>query len=133
MDTEELCRLNREFNGEDTANADVIRKQLLNTGPEHCLVCEYDGMLCGFICGICFSSWCYRAPVAQITELYVQPSARRKGIGHALVSSMVDHLRYLGANEIMLLTGEDNFPARALYGRCGFESADECCYQMIFE
>lgn len=132
-DAEAICRLNREFNGEDTADADAIRARLANPGVEHCLVCERDGEIVGFVCGICFSSLCYRDPVAQMTELYVQPSARRSGVARALVTGMIRHLRSLGAAEITLLTGGDNHAARALYESCGFQHEDERCYQIFFE
>lgn len=131
-DAPDICRLNREFNGDDTADAEMIALQLQNPGAEHCLVCVHSGETVGFICGICFPSLCYRAPVGQLTELYVQPSARRCGAATALVQAMVSHLHALGASELMLLTGEDNSAAQALYERCGFIRQDERCYQLFF-
>lgn len=127
-DADELCRLNRAFNGSDTATAGHIRAQLHDSGFEHCIVCEHDGTLIGFICGICFHSLCYRAPSAQITELFVQEDARRRGIASALLQAMIVHLRSIGASEIMLLTGGDNLPAQRLYERNGFAAEDERCY-----
>lgn len=132
-DAEALCRLNREFNGEDTADVAAIRAHLANPRIEHCLVCVRSGEIVGFVCGICFSSLCYRDPVAQLTELYVQPSARRNGVARALVMGMIQHLRSMGAAEILLLTGEDNHAARALYESCGLQHAEERCYQIFFE
>ena len=129
-DAAALCRLNREFNGDDTADAAHIRRTLSEPSPEICLVCERDGELVGFACGICFSSLCYRNPVAQITEMYVSPCARRTGVGKALMRAMIDVLTRMGAAEISLLTGRDNLPARRLYESCGFIHEDECFYQL---
>ena len=128
-----LCRLNREFNGEETADAEQIRRSILSCNIEHCFVCKIDGNLVGFICGICYASLCYKNPVAQLTELYVLPAFRRRGVGTALIQAMVSHMRSLGAREFMLLTGCDNIAAQHLYERCGFHKEDECCYQMFCE
>lgn len=132
-DATQLCCLNRAFNGDDTASPEHIARMLQNPGIEHCLLCERDGQIVGFICGICFSSLCYRAPVAQITELYVDPAFRRSGVATALVQAMTDLFRSLGATEILLLTGEDNRDAQSVYERCGFEKQNERCYQQFFE
>lgn len=132
-DAEALCRLNREFNGNDTACAAQIRRSLQSPGAEHCFVCLRDERAVGFICGVCFSSLCYAAPVAQITELYVQPDARRSGCGEALVRAMTGHLRSLGAAEILLLTGDDNLAAQALYEKCGFVAENEKCFLLQTE
>ena len=129
-DADALCRLNREFNGDDTADASHIRQALAGNTPEICLVCEQGGELVGFVCGICFSSLCYRHPVAQITEMYVSPSARRTGVGRALMDAMIEHLTRMGACDISLLTGQDNIPARHLYESCGFIHEDERFYQL---
>ena len=62
------------------------------------------------------------APHTQITWLAVRSSARRRGVGHALVSEALH--RYPPPCEVLVDTfGEDNiegFPARRLYESFGF-------------
>jgi ribosomal protein S18 acetylase RimI-like enzyme len=57
---------------------------------------------------------------AYLEELYVAPTARRRGLGRALVETAMDIARSRGAVYIDLYTGEDDGPARALYERLGF-------------
>lgn len=129
-DAEALCRLNREFNGDDTAPAEKIRSSLQSSSPERCLVYCKDGEVVGFVCSICFDSMCYNDPVGQITELFVQSEFRRTGAGEALLRGMVALLKAEGAREISLLTGSDNLAAQSLYEKCGFSAEDERFYQL---
>lgn len=128
-DAPALCELNRRFNGDGGTDPAGIRNSLTDAGVERCLVCEDCGRLTGFICAICFRSLCYPAPVAEITELFVLPEARRHGVGRALVQEMLRRLQDEGAAEIRLLTGAQNLRAQRLYEKCGFRAVDERCYE----
>jgi GNAT superfamily N-acetyltransferase len=66
-----------------------------------------------------FSVWT-AAPDAWVEDLFVRASARRAGVGDALVALAKDRARERGAKRIELDTGEDNAPALALYARHGF-------------
>jgi GNAT superfamily N-acetyltransferase len=66
-----------------------------------------------------FSVW-KAAPDAWLEDLFVRESARRAGVGDALVALAVERARERGAKRIELDTGEDNAPALALYERHGF-------------
>jgi GNAT superfamily N-acetyltransferase len=66
-----------------------------------------------------FSVWT-AAPDAWLEDLFVRASARRAGLGDALVALAVQRARERGAKRIELDTGEDNAPALALYDRHGF-------------
>ena len=58
------------------------------------------------------------ARVAELTELYVRPQARRAGVGTALVRAV---LAAVGAEHVRVAVGVDNEPGRALYKRLGFQ------------
>ena len=47
-------------------------------------------------------------------------SARRTGLGRALVDAAVERARERGCKRIELDVNEDNAPALALYAACGF-------------
>lgn len=55
-----------------------------------------------------------------ITELFVQSSFRGRGLGRALLDSMVDHLRDRAVNAVHLMVRPENERARSLYERFGF-------------
>jgi len=56
---------------------------------------------------------------AEILDLGVVPSMRRRGIGAALLASALATARGHGAARLILEVAEDNAPARALYARAG--------------
>lgn len=55
-----------------------------------------------------------------LAELYVQPDHRRRGLGLALMTAVVDTARAEGTDYIEVATSADDVGARALYERFGF-------------
>lgn len=55
-----------------------------------------------------------------LEDLYVRESARRGGLGRALVEASADRARERGCKRIELDVNEDNESAQALYQACGF-------------
>ena len=53
-------------------------------------------------------------------DLYVAPSARKQGIGRALMEQARDFAQATGASHLELSTGIDNLPAQALYESLGY-------------
>jgi ribosomal protein S18 acetylase RimI-like enzyme len=66
-----------------------------------------------------FSVW-KAAQDAWLEDLFVADSARRAGLGDALVTLAIERARQRGARRIELDTNEDNAAALALYERHGF-------------
>jgi len=62
---------------------------------------------------------------AEILTLAVEPQARGKGLGRALIAAMAAHALRLGAGSIFLEVGDDNPAALALYAGLGFERAGQ--------
>ena len=60
------------------------------------------------------------APVWVLNDLYVDASARRGGVARRLLDAAADAARDSGAARLMLETGIDNAPARALYRNAGW-------------
>lgn len=56
-----------------------------------------------------------------LISMWVEPDARRAGIGTKLVEAVKDWARADGARELRLQVTEDNRAAARLYERCGFE------------
>lgn len=58
-----------------------------------------------------------------LSDLYVRPPARRRGIGRALLQACIAEWRLRQGDSIMLEVATANAPARALYASLGFEVA----------
>ncbi|MBQ4639166.1 MAG: GNAT family N-acetyltransferase [Clostridia bacterium] len=120
-----LMQLNRAFNEvDDVGEADI--RAALGAGREVVAVAEEAGVLIGFCCAQVHHSFCYNAPCAEITEMYVDAAHRKKGAGRAMLAFMTEHLQgAYGVCEMHLLTGCENEAAKALYGAMGFEEKKE--------
>ena len=127
-DAPALHRLNAEFNGPGPGGFAHIERSLRENPSEIVCIAELGGSAVGFCCAQLFSSLCYETKMGEITELYVQEHARRKGLAAALVRLAESELTARGATTLKLLTGDDNLPARALYESLGYQSDGEVHY-----
>jgi ribosomal-protein-alanine N-acetyltransferase len=78
------------------------------------LVARLDGTVVGFACAYVVSD------ELMINDLAVDQSARRRGVGSALLRRLIDGARLRGCRRATLEVRPSNEPARALYGRFGF-------------
>jgi GNAT superfamily N-acetyltransferase len=60
-----------------------------------------------------------------IRDLYVDPDARRAGLGRALLAHVAEAAHDEGAHRLSLQTETDNVRALELYARSGFEPVTE--------
>jgi GNAT superfamily N-acetyltransferase len=56
----------------------------------------------------------------ELVSMYVRPRARGRGVGEALIATVVDWAAARNAASVHLWVTETNKPARLLYERCGF-------------
>lgn len=83
---------------------------------DYVAVAELDGRIVGF-CAVQFSAWNRRA---VLHHLYVDGSARRRGIGRALLNHAQNFARRTGAWCLWLETQDINLPAIHFYRAEGF-------------
>jgi ribosomal protein S18 acetylase RimI-like enzyme len=62
--------------------------------------------------------------LALITDLYLEPPYRHRGIGRRILEQVEAHCQGLGLHGLELQVETDNAAARALYKKFGFEAAD---------
>ena len=124
-DAPALHTMNTAFNGETGVTADDVRHSL-QAGEEVVLIAEADGSPAGFCCAQVHHSFCYRTPVAEVTEMYVDEAHRRKGCATQMLAFLEEQLRSrYGVDELHLLTGTDNHAAQAAYQKAGFIRENE--------
>jgi tRNA threonylcarbamoyladenosine biosynthesis protein TsaB len=78
------------------------------------LAASQDGRMAGFVLARAAGG------EAELLTLAVMPSARRRGLGCALVRAAAGHAATLGADSLFLEVGTENPAALALYARLGF-------------
>lgn len=123
-DAEMLAKLNQRFNGGDRRDgSDIIDS--MRKSDELIAVAEIDGEVVGFGCAQSFRSFCYNELQGEITELYVEPSARRKGAAVSLITCLEQNLKSRGVTEIKVLTGCQNEVAISTYEHCNYIRDDE--------
>lgn len=89
-----------------------------------------DGMLMGFVEGS-RESW---HNMFRVSNIFVDPSARRRGLGQALLEHIVAYARAQGGfRAVILETQSCNYPAISMYKKLGFRLCriDICEYSNI--
>ena len=123
-DAPALLAMNAAFNGDTGTTEEAIRRSLLSC-PETVLIAERGGTPAGFCCAQVHHSFCYPAPVAEVTEMYVEEAFRRQGCASAMLRALEELLARQGVDEMHLLTGTANAAAQATYERAGFRRKNE--------
>jgi ribosomal protein S18 acetylase RimI-like enzyme len=83
----------------------------------HVVVAEEGGSVVGIVAAD-LSAWNRRV---QIEQVHVAPGARGRGIGRALLASVADYARAVGARCVWVETQNVNYPAVQFYRRFGFQ------------
>lgn len=85
------------------------------------LVAEHDGAPAGFILMLdSMPDEVTRMPQGFIAYMAVEPDARKRGVGGALLRAVEDEARRRGLPYIGLMVTEENGAARALYEHAGY-------------
>ena len=88
---------------------------------ELAFVAELDGNVIGMACLRLNDCLFQTTPAAELTELLVGPSVRRRGVGRALVRRIEAEAAAAGAVELYLMTALQNETAQAFYAALGYQ------------
>ena len=125
-DAEQLNLLNNEFNGEGETGTDHIRDSISNNRQEVVVVAEEDNMLVGFVCVQLKKSFCYDDCCPEITEVYVKPAYRKKGIASGMITFAETYCAgHYPLHKYELLTSHGNLAAQSLYRKLGYTEDHE--------
>jgi [ribosomal protein S18]-alanine N-acetyltransferase len=80
-----------------------------------CIVAMWNAEVAGF------ASYRVIQDDAELLNIAVSPSRRRRGIGVLLLLGVIDAVKHSGAHRLFLEVRESNSAARKLYSRFGFE------------
>ncbi|MBY0216295.1 GNAT family N-acetyltransferase [Paenibacillus illinoisensis] len=118
-----LIELNDQFNGVRRSRGEV-ETDLLN-GREVIVVAVMEEQVVGFACGQIYKSFCYAEHQAEITEMYIQESARRNGLAGMMIERLEGIFNHSGAKHIKILTGNKNAKAIKTYEKAGYDRENE--------
>lgn len=125
-DAEQLSILNDEFNGKGETTVDNVRTSLMSNHQEVVVVDDENGVLTGFICVQLKKSFCYDEYMPEITEVYVRPEYRKRGIASKMITFAEDYCtKKYPLHKYELLTGNDNLVAQSVYGKLGYTDDNE--------
>ena len=93
-------------------------RELLADPRHHLVVAISDDTVVGFASAVHYVHP-DKAPQLWINEVGVAPAYHRRGIGRAMLATLVERGRSLGCGEAWVLTEDDNAPARGLYQALG--------------
>ena len=125
-DAEQLSILNDEFNGEGETSIDNIRTSLMNNKQEVVIVADEDDLLVGFVCVQLKKSFCYDDYMPEITEVYVKPAYRKRGIASDMITFAETYCsKNYPLHKYELLTGRENFVAQSVYSKLGYADDNE--------
>lgn len=103
-----------------------LKERLENNEATIFVACdeENEEKLVGFVLNyITFSSLALNR-ILILNDLFVDSSARKKGIGEKLILKTVEFAKEIGSNDIRLRTAKNNTVAQKLYHKMGFVRED---------
>jgi ribosomal protein S18 acetylase RimI-like enzyme len=83
------------------------------------LVARWNGEACGFLSAYRLPRFDRRRAEVLLYEIGVEEPFQHRGVGRALVEEAKRWAAAVGADELWVLTEDDNTPARALYAATG--------------
>jgi ribosomal protein S18 acetylase RimI-like enzyme len=120
-DAATISALLYDFNGEALPPDQLAQRMAEADGLETAFVAQLGGRPAGLLVLRTVPTLSDPSDMAEITELYVEPSARRRGVGRSLVGAALHHARQRGCHQIHLLANSGNRSALAFYQALGFE------------
>ena len=125
----------RAFYGQvpDMGRAEAFLRERFEHNESALLLAERDGEVLGFTQLYPLFSSVRTARVWLLNDLFVVDAARRQGVARALLDAAAAVARDDGAAGLMLETGRDNAPARALYRGAGWNEDATQWYSLPLE
>ena len=82
------------------------------------IVADEDDMLVGFVCVQLKKSFCYDEYMPEITEVYVKPAYRKRGLASEMITFAEAYCsKNYPLDKYELLTGQENLVAQTVYNK----------------
>ena len=108
-------------NAKDSAITEAARLVSQRENGEIVLVAEINGSLVGYVRGFIRTlPLLSEGSIAVISELYVKPGFRGRGVGKLLIDAFSDEARRMNASRIAAEVPSQNIVAEKFYEKLGF-------------
>jgi GNAT superfamily N-acetyltransferase len=104
----------------ETSFAERVAAVSANPNDE-VLLAEEAGTIVGLVAFHSFEMLHRPGRLGRITALVVSASARRRGVGHELLSAAESHLRSVGCIKLEVTSGEARSDAHSFYAAHGYQ------------
>jgi aminoglycoside 6'-N-acetyltransferase I len=94
-------------------------KEFLSDSRHHIVVAVENGAVVGFASAVHYVHPDKPSPELWVNEVGIATSHRERGLGKAIIQSLLDLARKLGCAEAWVLTDRMNTPAMRLYSSSG--------------
>ena len=119
-DAPSISNLLHEFNGEALSPPALVERMQEVRDLEAAFLAELDGAAVGLLVLRIVPTLSGPQDWAEITEMYVRPNFRRRGVGRALIEAAIKHARRHGCIEVHLLVDPANRTGLSFYEAVGF-------------
>ncbi len=119
-DAPSISNLLYEFNGEALSPSALAERMQEVQDLEAAFLAELDGTAVGLLVLRTVPTLSDPQDWAEITEMYVRPNSRRRGVGRALIEAAIKHARRHGCTEVHLLVDPANRTGLSFYEAVGF-------------
>lgn len=123
-DAGEIARLNTRMNGSDEPPENYANRLKEARRVDTPILAEMDGQVIGMANLRLLQPVFYAEPYAELTEMFVEESYRRRGVGRALIAFAEQLALEGGAHAMLVLTDFYNHAAQELYRSMGFVHYD---------
>lgn len=120
----QLVRLNALFNSASDSPEQIAARLADPHRVETPILAETEGHIVGFASLRVVPCIFFADPYAELTELYVEESHRRHGVGRALVAHAEQLAMEKGAQQMLISTDFYNQAAQSLYRAMGYVHYD---------
>ncbi|MCA9879585.1 MAG: GNAT family N-acetyltransferase [Thermomicrobiales bacterium] len=119
-DAAALAVLLDRFDGAGATPAQVAARLQASAQVLTTYLADVDGQVAGFVCLRLLPHLQGDAPYAELTDIYVDPPFRRRGVAGALMAEVEAAARAAGAVEVVVITGFESDGAQAAYRSQGY-------------
>jgi len=112
----------------------LLLRSLRVTGLQISAVAELDGRVAGYLmASLYYGEYGIAEPAASVDAIGVDPDARRKRVGHALLQHLTQSAKAAGVTRLRTEVEWDDLDLLGFFAREDFAPAKRLCLELLIE